>query len=92
VLAPDSVSVVAVPSTMSPPEPAITPEKMPAPAVSVRVSVPRVTPPVPDSVVIEAAVAEISKVPLSTTPELSAMLPPTPSARVSPEPMVVVPV
>ena len=93
---PDSVSV-PLPSTVSPPPPGseMTPEKVPAPSVSVRVLAPRVTPPAPDSVVMEApgAVArEISKVPASATPALAAIEPVPESASVSPDPMLVAPV
>ena len=82
-----SVSV-PVPSTVRPPLPLITPEKIVLAFVSVSVSLPKSTAPSPDSVTIEApeVVAMTSKVPLSMT-SLELAIEPNYSASV---PLIVV--
>ncbi len=91
-LAPDSAS--APPARASPPAPPRAPEKVPLALASVSVCAPRLTAPPPDRDLIDApaAVAEMSNVPLSTTPAEPAMPPVPDSARVAPLPMAVPPV
>ncbi len=75
--------------------PEITPEKVSlAAAVRVKVSPPRVTDPEPDRLLIEvpALVSEMSKVPLSATPEDWEMDAPFSSPSSAPASMVVWPV
>ncbi len=84
------------PPPVPPPAPpsANTPSKVPVAAVSVRVLAPRLTNPEPETVLIEVplVVREMSKVPLSTRSEESAIDPAVFSERVAPASMVVSPV
>jgi hypothetical protein len=77
---------------MSPPVPVIDPEYVPLALVSDRFLLPRVTPPVPESDLIDApaAVLVISNVPLSTTP-LDDATDPAPLKDKVPELIVVAP-
>jgi hypothetical protein len=91
VLAPVRISVPI--KSVSPPVPEAAPAKVPEPLVRVRVFDPRVTPPAPDRVTIDApdVVPEMEKVPPSETPLELAIEPEPERARV-PELMVVGPV
>ncbi len=80
--------------SVSPPVPPMSPEKVSLALERVRVRAPRVTTPAPprDTIDVPGAVtAEMSKVPPSCTDD-PVIAPAVFSARVSPEPMVVVPV
>ena len=82
------------PLTTVPPVPEISPAKVVLPLLNVRVCAPKVTPPLPDKVTMDAplVVPEISKVPLLTTSEDVATLPVPVKAKVEDELIFVVPV
>ena len=88
------LKVSAPAATVTPPEPLIPPEKVVEALVRVRVSPPRATTPEPDRVMIDAPalVPEMSKTPLTSTSEESAIEPVPVNAKPAPDATSVWPV